>query len=104
MSVDKQDKTLLSFKCPVCGEVVKFTVEKHKIKNDPSGVYTISLLHDSPNYPPHIIVISIDPHGSVRSAYLYKQLYVIEKTGEEKLTKLEKHIEEAKFDEHETRS
>ncbi|MCR8453648.1 MAG: hypothetical protein NDP13_01490 [Crenarchaeota archaeon] len=101
MSVDQQDKTLLSFKCPVCGEVVKFTVEEHKIKNDPSGVYTIPLLHNPPNYSPHLIVISIDPHGFVRSAYLYKQLYVIEKTGEEELTKLEKRIEEAKFDAHE---
>ena len=64
----------LVIRCPVCHEVFAVSVDWEKVKSDPSGVLTLPIIHEAEGYAPHLIVISIDPHGFIRSAYLYRKL------------------------------
>ncbi len=69
-----EDILRISFKCPVCSELIEIKVSKASIDNAPAGVLTLPILHEHELFGPHLIVISVDPHGFVRSGYLYRHL------------------------------
>lgn len=75
MSRESAEDTLrISFKCPVCSELIEIKVSKASIDSTPAGVLTLPILHEHESFGPHLIVISIDSNGFVRSGYLYRHL------------------------------
>jgi len=69
-----EDILKISFRCPVCSELIEIKVSKASLDNAPAGVLTLPILHEHESFGPHLIVISVDPHGFVRSGYLYRHL------------------------------
>lgn len=92
-------KYKIKFLCPVCHKEITVDVEKEKILKDPSGVLSLPLLHKTRDYPPHLIVVSIDQHGAVRGAYLYKELISVGETEEKtELSNLERLLSDVNND------
>ncbi len=74
---ESQRYITIKVKCPFCGSENEIYVDKEEIAKDPSGIVRIPIEHDVPQ--PHILVVDVDSHGLIRSAYLIKGYAVLER-------------------------
>ncbi|MCR8471302.1 MAG: hypothetical protein NDP23_06240 [Crenarchaeota archaeon] len=67
---------MVKITCAFCSTENEVCINKAELENEPSGVIRIPIEHVTPQ--PHLLIVDIDVHGTLRGAYIIKDYSLLE--------------------------